>query len=284
MYALLATPSISTRTRCRFGLKRRLVATIEWLRLFPNDGFLPQDAQTLDTAADDSSGLALRSCAQLGEDVGHLEPGANRLGPLLEPVVRLVCLLEREDAERDRDARLERRQLEPGRGLAGDEVEVRRVAADDAAEGDDAGVTARLRERHRRDRKLERARDRHDRDRVPGDAEGLELRERPLEQPAGDVAVEAADDDPDSAPAALCAPFEDAVAVRHGEVAGGVLPRFGVGLRLLDDDRLVDLLELHFLQLGRALRLRRLLLLVRRILERRRLGPAVALAHASAPS
>ena len=55
MYARLATPFRSTRTFCRFGLKRRRVATIEWLRLFPNDGFLPQDAQTLDTAADDSS-------------------------------------------------------------------------------------------------------------------------------------------------------------------------------------------------------------------------------------
>jgi hypothetical protein len=29
-------------------LKRRFVATIEWLRLWPNDGFLPQIAQTLD--------------------------------------------------------------------------------------------------------------------------------------------------------------------------------------------------------------------------------------------
>jgi hypothetical protein len=29
-------------------LNRRRVATIEWLRLFPKDGFLPQDAQTLD--------------------------------------------------------------------------------------------------------------------------------------------------------------------------------------------------------------------------------------------
>jgi UPF0755 protein len=33
-------------------LKRRRVATIEWLRLFPNDGFLPQTEQTLDTAAE----------------------------------------------------------------------------------------------------------------------------------------------------------------------------------------------------------------------------------------
>jgi hypothetical protein len=30
------------RTFCRFGLKRRRVATIEWLREFPNAGLLPQ--------------------------------------------------------------------------------------------------------------------------------------------------------------------------------------------------------------------------------------------------
>jgi hypothetical protein len=29
-------------TFCRFGSKRRLVATIEWLRLFPNEGPFPQ--------------------------------------------------------------------------------------------------------------------------------------------------------------------------------------------------------------------------------------------------
>jgi hypothetical protein len=31
-------------------LKRRFVATIEWLRLLPNPGFFPQTEQTLDTA------------------------------------------------------------------------------------------------------------------------------------------------------------------------------------------------------------------------------------------
>src|ERR1044072_5945417 len=118
MYARLATPFRSTRTFCRFGLKRRPVATIEWLRLFPNDGFLPQDAQTLDTAADDSSALALGGRAQLREDVRHLEAGAHRLGALLEPVVGLVGLLEREHAERDRDAGLECREPEARRGLA----------------------------------------------------------------------------------------------------------------------------------------------------------------------
>ena len=36
------------RTRWRLGLKRRLVATIEWLRLLPNPGFFPQIEQILD--------------------------------------------------------------------------------------------------------------------------------------------------------------------------------------------------------------------------------------------
>jgi hypothetical protein len=30
------------RTFCRFGSKRRFVATIEWLRDWPKAGFLPQ--------------------------------------------------------------------------------------------------------------------------------------------------------------------------------------------------------------------------------------------------
>src|SRR2546429_3523921 len=47
-YARVALPLRSTRTRWRFGLKRRLVATIEWLRLLPKPGPFPQMAQTLD--------------------------------------------------------------------------------------------------------------------------------------------------------------------------------------------------------------------------------------------
>ena len=73
-------------------------------------------------------------------------------------------------------------ELQPARGLAGDVVEVRRVAADDAAERDDAGEAARLRERHGGERQLERARHGHHGDRVACDAAGLELRERRLEQ------------------------------------------------------------------------------------------------------
>ena len=37
-YSRDGAPFTSMRTFCRFGLKRRLVATIEWLRLFPNAG------------------------------------------------------------------------------------------------------------------------------------------------------------------------------------------------------------------------------------------------------
>ena len=54
-YARVGDPFRITRTRWRFGLKRRLVATIEWLRLLPNDGFFPQMAQIFDTAAAESS-------------------------------------------------------------------------------------------------------------------------------------------------------------------------------------------------------------------------------------
>jgi hypothetical protein len=44
----VGVPPIMTRTRWRFGSNRRLVATIEWLRLFPNPGFFPQTAQIFD--------------------------------------------------------------------------------------------------------------------------------------------------------------------------------------------------------------------------------------------
>ena len=40
------------RIFCRFTSKRRFVAAIEWLRLFPEPGCLLQITQTLDTAAE----------------------------------------------------------------------------------------------------------------------------------------------------------------------------------------------------------------------------------------
>src|SRR3954447_13577382 len=46
-YARCALPFRRTRTRWRFGSKRRFVATIEWLRLCPKDGFFPQTAHIL---------------------------------------------------------------------------------------------------------------------------------------------------------------------------------------------------------------------------------------------
>jgi hypothetical protein len=50
-YARFGEPSRSTRTRCRFGSNRRFVATIEWERWLPNDGFFPQMEQIFDMAA-----------------------------------------------------------------------------------------------------------------------------------------------------------------------------------------------------------------------------------------
>ena len=37
-YSRRGVPPTSMRTFWRFGLKRRRVATMEWLRLFPNEG------------------------------------------------------------------------------------------------------------------------------------------------------------------------------------------------------------------------------------------------------
>src|SRR3954447_11535894 len=45
-YTRSGRPCSRIRTFCRFGSKRRLVATIEWLRECPNEGPLPQLWQT----------------------------------------------------------------------------------------------------------------------------------------------------------------------------------------------------------------------------------------------
>ncbi len=47
-YARTGEPFTNTRIFWRFASKRRLVATIECDRLFPNEGPLPQTEQTLD--------------------------------------------------------------------------------------------------------------------------------------------------------------------------------------------------------------------------------------------
>jgi hypothetical protein len=42
-YSRRGAPATSMRTFWRFGSKRRLVATIEWLRLCPNEGPFPHE-------------------------------------------------------------------------------------------------------------------------------------------------------------------------------------------------------------------------------------------------
>ena len=56
-YTRRGVPESSILTRCRFGSKRRLVATIEWLRLWPNDGPFPQTWQTFGMAGEYSRRL-----------------------------------------------------------------------------------------------------------------------------------------------------------------------------------------------------------------------------------
>ena len=164
---------------------------------------------------------------EVREQVGHLEARAHGLGALVEAALGLVGAVEREHAERDGDAGLDRGELQPARRLARDVVEVRRVAADHAAERDDAGEAARLRERHRGERELERARHGHHGDRVARRRRGVELGERRLEQPRRHVAVEPRDDDADGAALAGGLALEHGVAGRHGELAGGMLHRGG---------------------------------------------------------
>lgn len=62
-YTRCTRPSSSIRTFWRFGLKRRRVATIEWLREFPNAGFLPQLKQTLAIAPEMVAGSPVAATA-----------------------------------------------------------------------------------------------------------------------------------------------------------------------------------------------------------------------------
>ena len=116
-YARFFAPLTSRRTRWRFGLNRRFVATIECERLFPNPGFLPQTEQTLDTAGQCSDEIALApgsvsGRAQAREQVGHLERGADRISGAVDSGLALLDRLDREHAERHRHARLDRRELQ----------------------------------------------------------------------------------------------------------------------------------------------------------------------------
>src|SRR6187551_2306633 len=117
--------------RWRLGLKRRFVATIEWLRWLPNPGFFPQTEQTFGTAENGSDSALLPACgreggAQLCERVCHLERGARRLRALAHARLGLLCRIRGQQAERHGHTGLDPGQLEAAGRLAGDEVEVGR--------------------------------------------------------------------------------------------------------------------------------------------------------------
>src|SRR5437764_11244551 len=56
-YTRRGVPESMIRTRWRLGLNRRFVATIEWLRLWPNAGAFPHEWQTLAMRASIERGL-----------------------------------------------------------------------------------------------------------------------------------------------------------------------------------------------------------------------------------
>ena len=124
------------------------------------------------------------------EEIGRLERAANGLRTLADPCFGLLDPIERQEPERDRDTRLEGGELEAARCLAGDVVEVRRVAANDTAERHDAGEAPGLRERGRGQRKLERAGNDHDGDRLLSHARGRELGQRAVEKLGRDTTTE----------------------------------------------------------------------------------------------
>jgi hypothetical protein len=55
-YSRRGAPATRMRTFWRLGSKRRLVATMEWLRLLPNAGPFPHEKHTFATAAQASNG------------------------------------------------------------------------------------------------------------------------------------------------------------------------------------------------------------------------------------
>src|SRR5215467_12515920 len=97
------------RTFCRFGSKRRLVATIEWLRLCPNAGPLPQLWHTLAIAGSLASALG-----RAREGTAERRHPQHRLCGMASLIALVAagageCLLHRlarQHAERARHARL----------------------------------------------------------------------------------------------------------------------------------------------------------------------------------
>src|SRR6267142_3137577 len=117
-------PFSSMRTRCRLGSKRRFVATIEWERWLPNAGCFPQTAQTFDMTRGSVAELLLGAGPEPGKEVGHLERRADGVGRLRDPSLGLSHCVDRQDAEGNRDAGLDRGQLKARGALLRDVVEM----------------------------------------------------------------------------------------------------------------------------------------------------------------
>src|SRR5207244_5195203 len=145
----------------------------------------------------------------------------------------LVHVVDREDAERARDAGVESHAVDPARRLRADVVVVVGLAPDHGAEARDPGVAAGLRAVARCQRKLERARHGVDVDGL--DAGLLEHAPRALHEPVRQVLVEARDDDRDrfvthAAPAGVRGRAGRAAPVRGpGRAPRGSSPRPGRG-------------------------------------------------------
>ena len=119
--------------------------------------------------------------------------------PASPPARSTACSIvsHRQQAEADGDARVERRLDHAPRGLAADVLEVRRPAANDAAERDDRLVAARLGQAPAGERQLPRPGHEHDRDLVGADAALHQPVDRAVEEPLDDVGVVPRRDDGD---------------------------------------------------------------------------------------
>src|SRR3954447_1664086 len=139
-YTRSGRPCSRIRTFCRFGSKRRLVATIEWLRDWPNAGPLPQLWHTLAIGSVDAT-----QSAELALQQRHARARQRRVAALVALAAprrgqRLVHVVAGDHAESAGHAGLELDLLDPPRRLGADEVEVVGLAADHDAQAGDAVV------------------------------------------------------------------------------------------------------------------------------------------------
>ena len=142
---------------------------------------------------------------------GAGSPSRSRLRPPRSPCSRgprrrgesLVQVLGREDAEDHGKPHVELDALDAGGALAGHEVVVRRLAADDGPETDDGVELAGPGQRHRRERQLEGPGHPDDGPVCLGDATAVELGQRSGEEQPGHLPVETTADDGDPKPGSV---------------------------------------------------------------------------------